>query len=454
MRTLAPLLLLALSACETPQAKDLPVAAPSNTTAPSTSAANGGPSAVPADSTKPADSTSDPGPKLPPATPDEQRAAAKSVDAFALDLYAKLRETGGNLAFSPLSLATALTMTWGGANGDTAAEMQRVLHLEGSPDKAMTAAAKLLAGYRDPSKKFTLRVENRLFGEKTYAFEKPFLDRTSSLFGAPLEPLDFKTQPDASRRHVNEWVAKETHDRVKDLLPPDSVKSDARLILTNAVYFLADWETPFDKASTSAAPFHPAAGAAHDVPTMHAREGFRYAHQDGVRLLELPYQGGETAMTFLLPDKADGLTEVEKKLDIATLERWIGAMKGEEVAVSLPKVTLDPAQPMTLADTMKALGMNAAFDRDKADFSGMSKPPTPDERLYVSSIFHKAFVKLDEKGTEAAAASAVQMAMAGGAAPSKEPEHFDADHPFLFLLRDVRSGAILFMGRVADPAAK
>jgi serpin B len=183
-------------------------------------------------------------------------------------------------------------------------------------------------------------------------------------------------------------------------------------------------------------------------------ETFKLAVTDGVKLLEMPYQGGELAMTLVLPDAIDGLDAVEKRLTQAALDGWIGALRPERVIVALPKFEIDPPEPLSLGETLKALGMPLAFDRDKANFTGIANPPRPEDRLYIGKVFHKAFVKLDEKGTEAAAATAVVMPRALGAPPSRQPPEFRADHPFLFFLRDTQSGTILFMGRVSDPAAK
>ncbi len=448
MRSFAPLLSLAclLTACDPPT----PAATSSSGGAPMPP-----PSAsqvAPAESATPAPTASTP-PVAPPAA-GELGALAKSNNALAIDLYGKARAQAGNLALSPISISTALTMTWGGAKGETAAQMKKVLHAEGEPTAAMDVSGKLLASFGNDGNKVTLRVANRLFGEKTYAFEQSYLDRTKAAFGAPLEALDFKHAADPSRVHINEWVAKQTQDRIKDLIPSGALTIDTRLVLTNAIYFLGDWMEPFAKEQTRPAAFHATASATSDVPTMNQAAHFRFAATDGVKVLEMPYQGGEVAMDFVLPDAPAGLDAVEKRLSTATFDAWIGAMKFDQVNVALPKFEINPAASLSLGDTLKELGMPLAFDKDKADFTGMANPPSPADRLYISKVFHKAFVKLDEKGTEAAAATAVVMARAGAAAPTQPPSVFKADHPFLFVLRHVKSGAILFMGRVSDPAAK
>ena len=450
MRSFAPLLSLALlcAACDPKP----PAAATSSSDVTPPSAPSAIPSA-PADSSAPVDTAKPTDPVAPPA-PGDLGGLAKSNNALAVDLYAKARAQAGNLALSPISISTALTMTWGGARGETAAQMKKVLHAEGDADKAMDVSGKLVASFGGADSKVTLRVANRLFGEKTYSFEQAYLDRTKAAFGAPLEGLDFKHAFDPSRIHINEWVAKQTQDRIKDLIPKGGVNAETRLVLTNAIYFLGDWMSPFKKESTRPAPFHATASASSDVPTMNQTAHFRFAATDGVKLLELPYEGGEVAMLFALPDAPAGLDAVEKRLSTEAIDKWVSALQHENVIVALPKFEINPAQSLALGDTLKALGMPLAFDPAKADFTLIANPPSPADRLYISQVFHKAFVKLDEKGTEAAAATAVVMARAGAAAPSKPPSEFKADHPFLFFLRHVRSGAILFMGRVSDPAAK
>jgi serpin B len=398
--------------------------------------------------------TKAPAPLAKPATAEELAAMAKSDNAFALDLFGKVRGQKGNFAFSPFSIATALAMTWAGAKGETMAQMGKVLHLDGSADRTLDVAGALVASYGAPDQKVTIRVASRLFGEKSYAFEKPYLAGIDRAFGAPLERLDIKGAAEDSRRRINAWVADETNDRIKDLVPPSGVSEMTRLALVNAVYFLGDWAGPFSKGATSPAPFFTGKDEKKDVPTMHQEEHLRFGATDGVKLLELFYKDPAFSMVFVLPDAVDGLPAVEERLDPAVLERWIGAMATAKVVVSLPKLEIAPARPLSLADTLSGMGMALAFDRDKADFGGIGRPKDPAERLFLAKVFHKAFVKIDEKGTEAAAATAVMAEAAGAAMPVEPPKEFKADHPFLFFLRDTRSGLVLFMGRAADPSAK
>ena len=390
--------------------------------------------------------------KAPPASDDIKGLAAYN-NAFAIDLFAKLRAQKGNLAISPFSLSTALTMTWAGARGETAEQMKKVLHLAGTTEQVLDVTAKTLASYHNLGPDVTLRPASRLFGEKTYNFQQAYLDSMSATFGAPLEAIDFLHASDAGRRHINDWVASTTQDRIRDLIPANGLDSDTRLVLANAIYFLGAWSAPFSKAETAPTPFHLTASESKDVPTMHQATSFRFAAVDGVKLLEMPYQGGALAMTLVLPEPVDGLAAMEARLFQATLDAWFGALAGDYVDVKLPKLEIDPAGSLSLKETLQALGMPLAFLEGKADFTGIAQPRALVNRLHISEVFHKAFVKLDEQGTEAAAATAVKTVR--GKSRSGPPKtEFHADHPFLFFLRDVRSGMILFMGRVSDPTAK
>jgi serpin B len=451
MRRLLPLCALSLlcAACDPPA----PPAPPASSAGPQPSQASragGAPSLTAAP--EPAKPVSTAAAKALPAG--ELKALAAGNNAFAIDLYARARSRKGNLALSPFSISTALTMTWGGARGETAAQMKKVLHADGTPERAADAAGKLIAGYAAADQKVTLRVANRLFGEKSYAFDPGYVERTRAAFGAPLEPLDFKGAAEAARQHINAWVAGETRNRITDLIPPDGVNAMTRLVLANAIYFLGDWMQPFAKEATAPAPFWTSKSDQKDVPTMRQSASLRFAAAGGAKVVELPYQGGDLAMTFVLPDARDGLDAVEAGLTHAVLDGWTGALAFKQVDVWIPRIEINPTEPLSLGSILAAMGMPLAFDEGKADFTGIANPASPADRLFISRAFHKAFVKVDEKGTEAAAASAVVMQPESAHFPAEPPMEFHADHPFLFFLRDLRSGMILFMGRVNDPAAK
>lgn len=374
---------------------------------------------------------------------------AKASNAFAFDLHPRMGK--GNVAYSSASISTALAMTWGGAVGPTSDEMRKVLHLDGKVDDVLASAGTIAADLQAPGP-VALSIANRLFGEKTFAFEKAFLDGTAKHFGAPLEPVDFKGASEAARARINGWVAERTKDRIQDLVPPRGVDAETRLALVNAVHFLGDWDEPFNKTATADLPFSILGKEEKPVPTMRKTESFRVAEVDGARVVELPYVGGRFAMVIAMPAKVDGLPALEASMDLGRYERWVKALAHERVFLSLPKFEVNPAGSTPLKQVLVGMGMKLAFDREQADFTKIANPPSRADRLVIGEVFHKAFVKVDEKGTEAAAATAVVMPRAGGA-PS-QPKAFAVDRPFLFFLRDVQSGLILFTGRVVDPSKK
>ncbi len=383
-----------------------------------------------------------------PERADAARVAARS-NAFGMALYGSLAKPG-NLAISPLSITTALAMTWAGAKGGTEEEMRRVLRLADDADAA--ALGKLSQALASPGRPLTLTIANRLFGEKSFSFKQPFLDKTEANYGAPLDPVDFMGAPDASRVRINGWIEEKTEHRIKDLLPPPSISVETRMVLVNAIYFFADWLSPFAKDATYPEAFKIAGGAEKRVLTMHQGSPCALVQTNGAKILELPYKGNDTAMWIVLPDAQDGLAALESRLSGAKLDEWqkaLASVQPQRVDIALPRFKIEPSTPLALSRGLKALGMLLAFDAEKADFSGIGVPPDPTRRLYVSEVFHKAFVKVDEKGTEAAAATAVLMAH-GGMPPKAVP--FRADHPFLFFIVDKTSGAVLFTGRVADPS--
>jgi len=377
---------------------------------------------------------------------------ARSSNAFGFDLYQRLRRAPGNLVISPASITTALTMTWGGAKGKTAAQMKKVLHLKGTADEVMATSGQLARSLQEPSRPVVFRIANQLFCEKTYTLVPAFVEKTRETFGAPLELLDFKTAPEPARVHINEWVEGKTEKRIKDLIPPGMVGLDTRLVLVNAIYFLGDWAQPFEHEATRPAPFHLTASETKDVPTMIRVAGFRIAQKDGVTALEIPYKGGELSMMLLVPDEIEGLAAVEGALDTKKLDALASAMKIEHVWVALPRFEVNPSDTLSLGEDLEALGMPLAFDLAKADFTGIANPPDPGEGLVIAKVFHKGFVRVDEKGTEAAAATAVTMKLRGGGeAPARL---LKVDRPFLFLIRDNASGLVLFLGRVSDPSRR
>lgn len=452
---IAPLMIVACNTSPEPEP------APSNRSAASSAQPSTRASATSSASAEPVTSTKPTASAKPPATPPkpEELAAgsrfANSSNAFGFDLYKELRKTAGNLAVSPTSLSIALAMTWGGAKSETANEMKQVLHFVRSPADTMSDAGTLTKLLENPSRPLQLSVANRLFGQKSYTFEQPYLDSTEKAFGASLEMVDFELATESARKTINGWVEQKTERRIVDLVPQGGLDAKTRLVLVNAVYFLADWEHPFDKASTREAPFTLSAAKEVKTPTMQATRMFNYAEVGDTNLIELSYKGGEMSMLLAIPRQVEGIEKLEQSMSQDKFAAWSKAMKREYIRLFMPRFEVNPTQSLSLASDLQKLGMKAAFKADKADFTGIANPPKPEDRLAISQVFHKAFVKVDEKGTEAAAASAVVMGDLNKSVKQKPvPREVKVDRPFVYFIRDNQTGLILFMGRVADPTKK
>jgi len=381
--------------------------------------------------------------------PPEQAAVVQANNAFATDLYAKVRAEKGNLFFSPYSISSALAMTYTGAKAKTAEEMAAVLHLDADQAKVCAGYAALIKAINEGGEErgFRLSTANALWGQTGYGFVPAFLESLKASFGAGLSEVDFQKDADGARKTINAWAEKETQEKIKDLIPPGGLTPVTRLVLTNAIYFKAAWAEPFKKENTKDGPFQAGNGTKVTVPLMHQVHGYGYLDAGDLQVLDMPYEKFAVSMTILLPKTAGGLGKVEQSLTAARLEGWIGGLKHARVDLALPKFKV--TAQCTLGKTLAAMGMPTAFDATKADFSTMNAGKEP---LWIGDVIHKAYVDVNEAGTEAAAATAVVML--GGAAPQIEkPVVFRADHPFLFLIRDLQSGAILFMGRVENPKA-
>jgi len=378
---------------------------------------------------------------------------ATGSNAFGFDLYRSIRTASGNVALSPTSITAALAMTWLGARGRTESEMRKVLHFRGPADAVTRDWGALLRGLESPSRPNTLRIANRLYGEKSYTFEPAFLEKTRAAFGAPLEPTDFASASEPARIAINGWVERRTEQKIKDLLPAGALDARSRLVLVNAIYFLAEWVDAFETQATRDEDFHTAPGIAKTIPMMHRTGEARVGQVDGVKVLEPGYKGGSTSMLVVLPERAVGLRSIEESISQARLETWSRSLKKKAASVSIPRFEISPSPAMSLGPELVKLGMPSAFDDATADFSGLADPVVNKERLKIDKVLHKTFVKVDEKGTQAAAATAVVAARTLGA-PPPPPFEFRADHPFLFFVVDKPTGLVLFMGRVADPTSK
>jgi serpin B len=381
------------------------------------------------------------------ADPAAAQDVAGAMDAFSADLYKILAREPGNVVLSPYSVAVALAMTRTGAVGETAKQMDTVLHAALSKDlnagfNALDQAlAKRPGKYKvgDQNLELELATANRLWGQKDLAFERAFLDTLAKEYGAGMQIVDYETAHEAARRTINDWVAARTRDRIKDLLAEGVLGSDTRLVLTNAIYLKAAWMLQFNDAVPGA--FHRADGSQVQAELMSMSENLGYGAGDGYQAVRLPYAGG-LSMVVIVPD-AGKLSTFERGLDGATLRRIANGLSGAQVVLSMPKFSF--RSNAQLKDALGELGMPIAFT-DRADFSGMTKQ----EPLEIAEVIHQAFIAVDEKGTEAAAATAVVMRLTS--APTRVVE-LKIDRPFLFTIQDDESGATLFMGRVADPRA-
>lgn len=380
--------------------------------------------------------------------PTSELAALVAGDsAFALDLYGQLRKESGNLFLSPFSISTALAMTSAGAKGATLDEMNKALHLPKDPHQAFGKLLQSING-AGAKRNYQLTTANAIWAQKGYPWRAEFKDLTSKSYGAGVIETDFG-MPEAARQAINAWVEKETKEKIKDLIPAGAVDPLTRMVLTNAIYFKAAWAEQFKKHNTKDQPFTTADGTKVDVPMMTQTETCGYGEftlssgKQG-QVLELPYVGRELSMYVFLPREASALGAVEEALTPDSLATWVKGVARSRVQVFLPRFKVEKA--LGLNAPLQSLGMKAAFSDRTADFSGMQ---TGQEKLFISAVLHKAFVDVNEEGTEAAAATAVVVGVRS-AVPT-EPKTFRADHPFLFLIRENKTGSILFLGRVSNP---
>jgi serpin B len=382
-----------------------------------------------------------------PADADTASTTDKLVAAdrdFTFDL-AKHVAPGDNAVFSPASIHIALAMTYAGAHGKTADELAQTLHLDRSGDVHARFAELASALARLDHDDQAFHIVNRLFGARGVPWGHAYLDLTAKDYDAALEPTDFRSDAEGSRKHINQWVEDHTNKKIVDLLPVGSVTSATTMVLADAVYFRGSWLDPFEKRNTKPGTFFVRGKTAADVSMMSQSNHFLVGSGDGAHILELPYAHGDIAMDIILPDDKNGLAKLEDKLVGASMAKLVASMQSAEVDVALPKFQVRTATPMKTL--LAQLGIHTLFTRG-ADLSGMlDKPGTP---LYVDEVFHQGFVSVDENGTEAAAATAVTTPAGAAMAPTK-PVTFRADHPFVWVIRDLKTGEILFYGRVVDP---
>jgi serpin B len=390
----------------------------------------------------------------PDVSTNEQALLVEGNSAFAFELYQKLVEQlegqEANLFYSPYSISLALAMTYAGASGETAQQMADTLQFlleQASLHPAFNWLDAELASRGEGAQGkdgegFRLNIVNAIWGQKDYEFLPAFLDVLAENYGAGLRILDFITETEKSRLTINDWVSDQTEGRIKDLIPPGAIDALTRLVLTNAIYFNAAWEHPFDEKMTADGPFNLLDGEQVIVPMMKQTESFGYTEGEGYQAVELPYDGGELSMVILLPE-AGKFEAFEEGLQSQQVDAIISDLRHIEVTLTMPKFEFD--SEFSLKDTLAEMGMPIAFS-SSADFSGM----TGKRELSISDVMHKAFVAVDEAGTEAAAATAVIVGLTAVPEPLVD---VTVDRPFIFLIRDIETGAVLFVGRVLNPGA-
>ncbi len=385
------------------------------------------------------------------AAEDDVEQLAADNRAFALDLYHRLESREGNLFYSPYSISAALAMTYAGAEGKTAEEMAAVFHFlmeENRLHPAFNALDQHLESLAkqeipdDAGEVFQLNIANAIWGQKDFHFENGFLDVLAANYGAGLRLVDYVQSPEESRVTINDWVSDQTRERIQDLIPQGAIDSDTRLVLSNAIYFKATWLEPFEESLTEDGIFHGLDGQEINTPMMSlgSDASFPYYQGDGFQVVDLPYLGGQVSMLVLVPDQGN-FNNFESGLDPAVLDQIVAGLAYRPMYLTFPKFEFE--SEISLGQTLAEMGMPSAFN-DGADFSGM----TGQKDLFISDVFHKAFVSVDEEGTEAAAATAVVMSLTSAPA---DPLRLVVDRPFLFLIRDHQTNSILFMGRVVEP---
>jgi serpin B len=399
---------------------------------------------------------------------DLAKTAASAINDFGIDLLAHAAKPQENTALSPYSIQMALAMTYAGAEGRTREQMAKALHyhndkrnvlrslaaLQSAVAELTSRTAKLAAESKKsggPSEPITLTMANRLFAQQGYDFRSGYLSVLKQTFVASFEALDFVKDPAGAAKHINTWVEKQTREKIRDLIPANALNKETRLVLANAIYLKAPWATEFSEKETKPRPFHLAGGGSVDVPMMTRLDSFGYAKHEGFVAISVPYSGGDLQLLILLPDTATGLPRLESSLT-PTLLMECARLKTQEVVLYLPKFRLEPPL-FALRKTLEVLGMETAFDipRGSANFDGIA-PRKPNDYLYISEVFHKTFVEVNEKGTEAAAATAVVMMRATAHFEEKpKPIEVRVDRPFFFAIQHRPSGACLFLGRMLDP---
>jgi serpin B len=378
------------------------------------------------------------------APPADRDALVRGNTAFALDLYR--RQPAGNIFFSPYSISTAMAMVDAGARGATAKEIESAMHLPFGSARLAQGWTALLDDVNRHGGGYELVTANAMWPARDIELRADYVAMAKKDFGAAIEQLDFARAAEGARARINAWASEATRQRIQNLLTPGSINGDIRLVLTNAVYMKATWTAQFQKDRTNESGVFHAPGGDMKVPLMYQVSYFRYGHVDGVKVIELPYEGGELSMLIVLPDAPQGLAAEEATLTPQSLARWEEKLEMRRVSLGLPRFSSEIG--LELAPVLRAMGIRLAFDtHGAADFSGIAAK----ENICISAVVHKARVDVTEKGTEAAAATSVLMRAGSSGRQEPPPEIFHADHPFFFVIRRTASKSILFIGRLAKP---
>lgn len=388
--------------------------------------------------------------KSPEASPesnkDDLEILVNGNNRFAIELYRQLGGKKGNIFFSPYSISTALGMTYAGARGKTEEQMAQTLNFELDQAKLHPAFKELLDIINSYEKKgdCKLAVANRLWAQEGFKFLPEFFSLTKKYYDATLKELDFKEDQEGSRQTINHWVEEKTNDKIKNLIPKGVITSETRLVLTNAIYFKGEWAKQFKEEDTRKEKFYLIDGNTVEADMMHKSDKLNYSKEEGFGVVEIPYKNNSLSMLIFLPDEKDGIKDLDKNVTYEMLEKAIDNMNKAQVNLSLPR--FKTTSFFSLKSILIKMGMPSAFSDTLADFSGME----PEKKLKIQDVIHKAFVEINEEGTEAAAATGVVVGIKA-VAPPGEIIDFIVDHPFIFIIRDNKTGSILFMGRVMNP---
>ena len=374
-------------------------------------------------------------------TPVDPQHVAQANNAFAFDLYKKINSEGTNLFFSPYSISSALAMTYSGAKGATRQQMSEVLGFY-SDNPTHARGYHSLQKHLDSlnREELQLNMANSLWCQQDYDFQRDFLDINRDYFSAAIRQVNFKSQYQKVRKHINQWVEEQTNQKIKDLIDQGVLDRMTRMVLVNAIYFNGKWEHPFSEDQTRQDTFYPTATQEIKVPFMNQSIWVPYHEEQLYKAVEIPYSNGELSMLILLPARHADMSELESKMNGAFYENLTDSMRRQKVNLTIPRFKLQAKYQLN--DPLRQMGMTSAFDGE-ADFSGM----TGDKDLYISEVVHQSFVEVNEEGTEAAAATGVVMRKTSVLASKS----LKADHPFLFMIRDQKTHAILFMGKMQNP---